>query len=225
MKKNIIYLLFIPIIILSSCSVIEREPVFYEKYKFSNENASLYVLNLTNKDIFIFLEKNDGNNEQKIIEPSNLSKEENDKIANEYLSKNRVVSLTYSNIQREDSLDNSEWTSIPFNVNDKEVLCSDFSNSGITNISIQDTDNNNLYTSKIVQSKEDSVIILKKPSLGSKAPYEIEKNFYNGDFLFATLPGDYLFIDCDVEAKEMIGDYYGEIKNPRYIIIILEKVE
>ena len=86
---------------------------------------------------------------------------------------------------------------------------------------IENEDNNTLYTSKVVIPKDDLTVTLAH-NTGGFSLREIEKNFADGDFLFTSRPGDYLFVDCDIILKETPDDYYGAIKNPRYIIIISE---
>ena len=86
---------------------------------------------------------------------------------------------------------------------------------------IENEDNNTLYTSKVVIPKDDLTVTLAH-NTGGFSLREIEKNFADGDFLFTSRPGDYLFVDCDIILKETPDDDYGAIKNPRYIIIISE---
>ena len=225
LKKNIIKTIIIvcfhiSILLLFSCGS-SKEPVFYEKYTFSNENASLYLINLTGSDISVLLEKNDGNTENKIIPTAKLSEDEANNLKTGYLSKERFISFICKIIENADDADNSEKNKLPFTLEQNDLLCSDFSKSGITCVTIKDTDNHTLYSSNVVIPEDDLTLQLAHNTSGLSLR-ESEKIFANGDFLFTERPGDYLFVDCDVELKEKPDDYYGTIKNPRYIIIISE---
>lgn len=222
MKKHIIKIniFLFTVLFLPSCFP-TNEPVLYEKYTFSNENANLYLINLTDHDISAFLEKNDGNTESRIISTTKLSEDERNNLRTRYLSKERFISFICRTIENEDTANASEENKLPFSLNKKDLLCNDFSQSGINYVTIKDADNNTLYTSKVVIPKDDLTVTLAH-NTGGFSLREIEKNFADGDFLFTSRPGDYLFVDCDIILKETPDDYYGSIKNPRYIIIISE---
>ncbi len=201
---------------LSSC----KEPVWYRQCLFSNENASLYILNFSDKELETNFYTENGNIKEVKLKPKKWEIINKDGAYAESLdeSSDDFVYLSFDNIKN--GRQAMDWYSFPFEISDEDRYCSDLINEKIQKIEIKKSDDSIIYKSNLSLQNVKSTVVFQDSALLNESPYQIQNNFTKGNFLFESRPGDFLFVDCDVDFSEKINGYYGTVKNPRYIIII-----
>ena len=215
MKQRTQYL--ISLIILSSffSSCICKEPAFFYDYSLNNSNASLYILNHSDCELCVQLNKDDGTFDEKIIKPVKNEKIDSKSLHNR--KKDTYIFISYNRIKETDSdYDNAGF---PYSLDDCALICSNFENTEINMLTIKN-DDEVLYSSKVAVPDKDPVLTFVHYTPVGYAFKNIDKNFNNGDFLFQNRIGDYLFVDFDeIDFSDKTN---LSLQKPRYIIVIGE---
>lgn len=215
MKK--LFLLILISFFIFSCVI--KEPAFPYDYSLNNDNASLYILNHSDKDLCVQLQKTDVALEEIILKPVKNEALVHNSIYNA-IKNERYAFISYSKIKHSKSdYEDTEYKSFPYSLDDCNLICSDFGNTNIVKLVIK-TEDEILFSSNLEVPQTEPAVTFVHYTLGGYSFENIDKNFNNGDFFFTNRIGNYFFVDFDTvdfsDLKNLVLD------NPRYIIVIGE---
>lgn len=204
--------------VLSSCV----EPVFSENCLLDNDDAEIYVLNFSDSDIFIEIHYADNKYESKKIPVS----EDCLKKRSELDRFSRDEFLYFSVVNEIDSKKNK--SEMPFarycdftgKVSENDRI---FSSSELANVYsiVLNKNENALYSSEIHVLNENPLIVIENNPIAGYYVQNLFDVFSSGAFIFKSQPGDYLFIESDIDFSYKTDEQDGLLKNLKYIIVIL----